>query len=610
MKQFYPKHLLLICLVALPTPQSTAADVSPEVIAAQQQRIDAIAKASAPTICVYGADEKSSGGGSGVVITPDGYALTNFHVAHPCGIHMKCAMNDGNLYDAVLVSMDPTGDLAMIKLLGRDDFPVATIGDSDTLKVGDWCFAIGNPFLLATDFNPTVTYGIVSGVHRYQSGAGTILEYTDCIQTDASINPGNSGGPLFDANGILVGINGRGSFEKRGRVNVGVGYAISINQVKNFLGHLNSGRVLDHATLGAVVGTDSDGQVVVTNILESSDAYRRGLRFNDEIVSFGGRPISTVNGFKNVLGIFPKGWRVPLSYRRNGERFDIQVRLAGVHRREELLAKAAAGISSGPRPPIPRPEPPKKRNEDNEKPSDDKTPKENRSNPHAVAETKLAKVVQDVYEAKRGFSNFFFNKLRRSDVWNQFTSDGEAMLKGPLLLSGKDEMGRAVKLAFDNEAVAAEWRNKRLSLSFPADLEIESNNPSAEGALIGLGCWYRMLRVGPEKYGDVYYLGKCPVPGQSELADVLVATYDVAESRFYFDSYTQELVLVETYTDSDVDPYEIYMEDYQGDDTKIPKTIRIQFGDELFDTIVIEEAEHAPSDESATNDTPAKGDSD
>ena len=198
---------------------------------------------------------------------------------------------------------------------------------------------MGNPFLLATDLQPTVTYGIVSGVHRYQFPAGTLLEYADCMQTDASINPGNSGGPLFDAQGRLIGINGRGSFEKRGRVNVGAAYAISINQIKNFLGALRGGRIVDHATLGATVDSDADGRVVVTEILETSDAYRRGLRCDDEIISFGGRPISTPNGFKNVLGIFPKGWRVPLSYRRDGKRYDVLVRLAGVHGEEELLEK-------------------------------------------------------------------------------------------------------------------------------------------------------------------------------------------------------------------------------------------------------------------------------
>ena len=144
------------------------------------------------------------------------------------------------------------------------------MADSDKVRAGDWCFAIGNPFLLATDFKPTVSYGVISGVHRYQYPSGTLLEYTDCLQADAAINPGNSGGPLFDAEGRLIGINGRGSFEKRGRVNVGVGYAISINQIKNFLGHLKSGRVVDHATLGARLATDEPGHVVVDDILDDS----------------------------------------------------------------------------------------------------------------------------------------------------------------------------------------------------------------------------------------------------------------------------------------------------------------------------------------------------
>src|SRR5207244_6787770 len=130
------------------------------------------------------------------------------------------------------------GDVALIKLMPKKEgqkFPFAALGDSDIVHEGDWSIAMGNPFLLATDFNPTVTFGLVSGVHRYQYPAGAILEYTDCIQLDTSINPGNSGGPLFAMTGELIGINGRGSFEKRGRVNSGVGYAISLNQIENFL---------------------------------------------------------------------------------------------------------------------------------------------------------------------------------------------------------------------------------------------------------------------------------------------------------------------------------------------------------------------------------------
>ncbi|RMG04803.1 MAG: serine protease, partial [Planctomycetota bacterium] len=149
---------------------------------------------------------KGNSGGSGVLISPEGYAVTNYHVVEPCGPVMKCGLSDGKLYDAVVVGVDPTGDIALIKLLGRNNFPAAEIGDSRLVRPGDPCLAMGNPFMLAADFRPTATFGIISGIHRYQYPAGTLLEYTDCLQTDASINPGNSGGPLFDAAGRLIGI--------------------------------------------------------------------------------------------------------------------------------------------------------------------------------------------------------------------------------------------------------------------------------------------------------------------------------------------------------------------------------------------------------------------
>ncbi|MCH2400622.1 MAG: trypsin-like peptidase domain-containing protein, partial [Pirellulales bacterium] len=340
--------LLATWLVVLWGLASFAAEIPPLVRNAEQERIRVIAKAKATAVCIFA--RGGHGGGSGVLISPDGFALTNYHVVKPAGNHMKCGMDDGKLYDAVLVGLDPTGDVALIKLLGRNDFPHATLTDSNRVRSGDWCFAVGNPFLLATDFHPTVTYGIVSGIHRYQPPAGTLLEYTDCIQTDASINPGNSGGPLFNATGELIGVNGRGSFEKRGRVNVGVGYAISSNQLRNFLGYLKSGRIVDHATLGATVATSDDGRVVVSNILDSSDAYRRGLRYGDEIVAFSGRTINTVNEFKNVLGIYPKGWNVPLKYRRDGQEFEVVVRLMGVHSRRELLRKIQSPAAEQPQP--------------------------------------------------------------------------------------------------------------------------------------------------------------------------------------------------------------------------------------------------------------------
>ena len=110
--------------------------VPDDVLASQAKRIAAIKKASAATVMVFANEGK--GGGSGVLISKDGYALSNYHVVQPAGTAMKCAINDGKLYDAVLVSIDPVGDVALIKLLGRNDFPVATLEDSDKVRAGDW----------------------------------------------------------------------------------------------------------------------------------------------------------------------------------------------------------------------------------------------------------------------------------------------------------------------------------------------------------------------------------------------------------------------------------------------------------------------------------------
>ncbi len=322
------------------------------VLQAQQQRVAAMAKASLSTVGVFGVE--GEGGGSGVIISADGYVVTNYHVTRPFGNHMRCGTSDGKMHDAVIVSVDPTGDLAMIKMEATVPFVPAILADSDRVRVGHWCFAAGNPFVLATNLQPTITYGIISGVRRYQYPAGTILEYTDCLQTDAAINPGNSGGPLFDANGDLIGINGRCSFEKRSRVNVGVGYAISTNQVKRFLGQLRSGRLVDHATIGFTVATSSENKVVVSNILESSDAFRRGIRYGDEILSMANRPIETTNEMKNVLGTFPCEWRIPVTYRNATGDQETWVRLPRLHREEELW-KLIEGENPPHEHPLPRP---------------------------------------------------------------------------------------------------------------------------------------------------------------------------------------------------------------------------------------------------------------
>jgi S1-C subfamily serine protease len=570
-------------MLTLVTVGLASGQVADAVRQAEQQRIDAVAKAVKSAVAIFSAD--GNGGGSGVVISPDGYALTNFHVVQPVGEYMQCGMADGRLYDAILVSIDPTGDVALIKLFGRDDFPVAEMANSDDVRAGDWCFAVGNPFLLATNFEPTVTYGIVSGVHRYQEPAGTILEYTDCIQTDAAINPGNSGGPLFNATGQLIGINGRGSFEKRGRVNVGLGYAISINQIKHFMGYLHSGRIVDHATLGATVDDDEEGRVVVSNILESSDAYRRGLRYSDEVVAFGGRTIDSPNAFKNVLGIYPKGWRVPLSFLRDGTRQDIHVRLAGVHAREELLAKIQqAPIEEAP----PKPRPGK---EDQPKGDDQEKPP---AKPHGEP-AKVPDELQQYIKKRSGFANYYFNELNRTRVWNAFhDAAGDfatvrsdwTLSKGEELTITLGDVGSAIKSATDT-----------ITLDREKDLSEQLEPQGSGGMLATLHLWRRLLVEGPAAFGDVIYVGKSPLVDHEGLYDVLLGTYDVVEVSFYFDPISGELRAVEMAPDPGVDPCEIYLSDYRDvAGTKLPHRMLIRHGENAFLDLKIELIQFAKSE--------------
>lgn len=405
----------LAALLMGPLAPGLALALQDPIALEEAKRIEVVKRVSPSVVAVV------TGGGSGVVISPDGYALTNFHVVQGQGGALRCGLPDGNLYDAVLVGLDKIGDVALIKLLPKKDkdgkdtpFPFAVIGDSDTVKVGDWSFAMGNPFLLAADFTPTVTFGLVSGTHRYQYPERGMFEYTDCIQVDTSINPGNSGGPLFDMNGKLVGINGRGSFDKRGRVNSGVGYAITLNQILNFMGSLRSGLLVDHASLGATVATANDEEVERTQVLVSnlinSDAERRGLALGDEIIRLAGRRVSTVNQFKNVLGIYPKGWRLPVTYRRRVEGAGSQtrqvlVRLMGYEKREvdESGRPIAPGGKPAPRPARPgQPMPPK--------------PGENPGEGPGGKEEGPPSPALKLYEEKAGYANFLVNKQKRDEA--------------------------------------------------------------------------------------------------------------------------------------------------------------------------------------------------
>ncbi|QEG41631.1 S1C family serine protease [Roseimaritima ulvae] len=576
--------------------------VPEQVLQAQQRRIAAIEKAVPTAVSVF--VPGGAGGGSGVLISPDGYALTNFHVSSPAGVHMRCGLADGNVYDAVIIGIDPVGDLALIRLLGRDDFPAATLGDSDKLQVGDWCFVVGNPFLLASNLQPTVTWGIISGVRRYQYPSGTLLEYANCIQTDASINPGNSGGPIYDADGRLIGIVGRASFEKRGRVNVGVGYAISINQAKNFVGYLHSGRIVDHATLGATVVTGEDGGAVVSNILESSDAFRRGLRYGDEILELAGQPILTANDFKNVLGTLPKNWRVPLVFRHEGQTIETIVRLPGVHLEDELLEKMAGALPPPPPRPAPKPEP--KPTPEPEQPDED-APDQPGDAEAGDNNKKLPAAVDELYADRRGYANYHPNLQYQAEIWKAIQAVYPAATDEQVWrIKGVTEQGRKVEITVGDSVqllkLGKTETNEEMTLKLDKATQwyeaVENGSPTA--ILTALRSLKRLRELGPQQYGDTYYLGTMPLLGQWPLRDVLVATAGDIETRFLL--HDDRLESIEAFAGRDADPAELLLR-WPADktDSPLPATLELRFGTTAELTLQLESWTTGP----APVDTPA-----
>lgn len=348
------------------------------VVASEARRVAVIDRCAQAVCSVMSMD--SPGGGSGVIIDPAGFLLTNYHVVgkpdkdyklpeppeppaavldewrskagdvdddaeakfvaewqqrwrrehQPSGKshykNKKIGLPDGRLYEGVVLGIDPGSDLAVIRLLPKEEgqtWPYCDLGDSDAVLVGETVFAMGNPFLLATDFTPTVTFGIVSGTHRYQEGqGGRMLVYPDCIQVDAPVNPGNSGGPLFNEKGEVIGINGRISIGDRGRVNVGVGFAIASNQINNFLGDLISGRHAEHGTLdmSAWFMTSREGKahkrgVFVQQMFKDSVTAAAGIGLGDEITQFNGIEVRSANQLATMVGVLPAGTWVTLRHR-------------------------------------------------------------------------------------------------------------------------------------------------------------------------------------------------------------------------------------------------------------------------------------------------------
>jgi serine protease Do len=253
--------------------------------------------------------------GSGFIIDKEGYILTNNHVVEKAE-QIKVKLSDKKEYDAQVIGTDPKTDLALIKIKAAGDLPVAHIGDSDKLEVGEWVVAIGNPFGL----EQTVTTGIISAKGRV-IGAGP---YDDFLQTDASINPGNSGGPLFNLRGEVVGINT--AIVAGGQ---GIGFAIPINMAKGLLPQLKKGRVV-YGYLGVYIqditpelaasfGLKEAKGVLVSDVTPDSPAKKAGVNKGDVILEYDGKQVEDKGQLTKMVGRTPIGKKVKLVVLRNKE---------------------------------------------------------------------------------------------------------------------------------------------------------------------------------------------------------------------------------------------------------------------------------------------------
>ena len=338
---------LLVACLAGATPLRAAETPLERLRKAERERVQLIETVSESVVSLFRVNSKTGrlapGSGSGVIISPDGYALTNFHVTGKSE-NLRVGLPGGRIYPAQRLGVDPTGDIALIKITADTALPYAKLGSSDALEVGQWVIAIGNPFLLATDFRPTVSVGIVSGLHRYLPGTGMFqhqLVYADAIQIDAALNPGNSGGPLFNCRGEVVGINGRITLRRvegmqLRKINMGVGFAVPIDGIKPFLDDLKAGRNVDRGYLGITSAKVVAEGLEVEAVEADSPADIYHLKKGDTIIALDGRPVADPGDLMNLVNLRPAGTPVTIRLRRDGQIVTLTVQLAGIQNRAWL----------------------------------------------------------------------------------------------------------------------------------------------------------------------------------------------------------------------------------------------------------------------------------
>lgn len=270
-------------------------------------------------------ERRQSGIGSGVIVSSDGYILTNSHVVAGAA-EIKVKLYDDTEYYAKIIGVDTLSDVAVVKIASDiKNLPVAYIGDSEKLRAGDWVMAVGNPFNLSS----TVTVGIVSALGRYTE----MPQYQNFIQTDAAINPGNSGGALVNIDGELIGINTM-IFTRSGGY-MGIGFAIPIAMAKDIMEQLIYTGEVKRGWLGVSIANidqsmyDAFGLkekgVLINEVFENEPAQKAGIESGDIVVSLDGRKTPNVNELRNIAATLSAGKKYPIEIIRSGKKITLTV---------------------------------------------------------------------------------------------------------------------------------------------------------------------------------------------------------------------------------------------------------------------------------------------
>ena len=270
-------------------------------------------------------DSPQMGLGSGVIVSPEGYILTNNHVVEGAQ-EIEVTLSDSRRTTAKVIGTDPDTDLAVLRIT-LDRLPVIAMGNSDTVQVGDKVLAIGNPF----GVGQTVTGGIISALGRNQLGINTFENF---IQTDAAINPGNSGGALVDVNGSLLGINT--AIYSRSGGNMGIGFAIPVNTARQVLeGLVKDGQVTRgwigvepielNSDLAETFGIKQTEGVIVTGVLQNGPAFQAGLKPGDVLLTVGDKDVHNVSELLTLIAAQTPGTAVKMRIKRRNVEMTLDV---------------------------------------------------------------------------------------------------------------------------------------------------------------------------------------------------------------------------------------------------------------------------------------------